>query len=357
MGLSRTSHLISSHLTSHLTSHLISSLISSHISSHLISSLISSHISSHLISSHLISHLISSHISSHLTSYIISSHLIQSRLASTSSHVIESILKSRVFVGERHTGSALHIDQCLWSNVGRHWSGYKLFFVWRREDVSRIEKHLRKIFIPPLSEEERSALSIAAQVMVMKPGDVCLFSGANPHMAISISNELSCTSYESIINFNLRHLEIFLETNEVSKHHPEDCHIDEETLDDICYDIVDQMNDALDWLDAGDSPHDRCTQAALKAVTYLRSADTWFRRKIRAPHRAKHQKLLGEARGFTDAEVQEFTLQYTNLSEQLLFKPGDDQQAKIATQTLLHMDCNVMSDQQVTNLLRASQHP
>eukprot|EP00808_Paulinella_micropora_P032268 g22661.t1 len=46
-----------------------------------------------------------------------------------------------------------------------------------------------------------------------------------------------------------------------------------------------------------------------------------------------------------------------NLSEQLVFKPGDDQQAKIATQTLLHMDCNVMSDQQVTNLLRASQHP
>eukprot|EP00808_Paulinella_micropora_P010478 g38502.t1 len=68
-------------------------------------------------------------------------------------------------------------------------------------------------------------------------------------------------------------------------------------------------------------------------------------------------QLLGEAHGFTYAEVEEFTLQYMNLSEQLVFKPGDDQQAKIATQTLLHMDCNVMSDQQVTNLLRASQHP
>eukprot|EP00808_Paulinella_micropora_P030204 g75409.t1 len=60
--------------------------------------------------------------------------------------------------------------------------------------------------------------------------------------------------------------------------------------------------------------------------------------------------------GFTDAEV-EFTLQYMNLSDQLMFKPADNQQAKIATQTLLHMDCNVMSHQQVTNLLRASQHP
>eukprot|EP00808_Paulinella_micropora_P000705 g52387.t1 len=77
----------------------------------------------------------------------------------------------------------------------------------------------------------------------------------------------------------------------------------------------------------------------------------------RVPKPRKESQLLGEAHGFTDAEVEEFTLQYMNLSEQLVFKPGDDKQAKIATQTLMHMNCNVMSDQQVTNLLRASQHP
>eukprot|EP00808_Paulinella_micropora_P010099 g82690.t1 len=82
-----------------------------------------------------------------------------------------------------------------------------------------------------------------------------------------------------------------------------------------------------------------------------------LRRRRIAKAKAIVGQLLGEAHGFTDAEVEEFTLQYMNLSEQLVFKPGDDQQAKIATQTLLHMDCNVMSDQQVTNLLRASQHP
>eukprot|EP00457_Paulinella_chromatophora_P007512 gb/GEZN01007535.1/.p1 GENE.gb/GEZN01007535.1/~~gb/GEZN01007535.1/.p1 ORF type:complete len:439 (+),score=66.25 gb/GEZN01007535.1/:37-1353(+) len=195
-----------------------------------------------------------------------------------------------IFVGERDTGSALHIDQCLWSNVGRHWCGYKLFFTWNRKDVSKIEKFLRKIFIPPLSEEERAALRLASQVMVMRPGDVCVFTGANPHMAVSISTQLSCTSYESIINFNKRHLEIFLETNCEEKDHPEDCHIDEETLDDISYDIVDQLNDCLDWLEEGDAPDDRTTQATEQAVTFLRSTDSWFRRKIRAPHRHKHQK-------------------------------------------------------------------
>eukprot|EP00808_Paulinella_micropora_P002905 g44026.t1 len=82
-----------------------------------------------------------------------------------------------------------------------------------------------------------------------------------------------------------------------------------------------------------------------------------LRRRRIAKAKAIVGQLLGEAHGFTDAEVEEFTLQYMNLSEQLVFKPGDNQHAKIATQTLLHMECNVMSDQQVTNLLRASQHP
>eukprot|EP00808_Paulinella_micropora_P025020 g1740.t1 len=82
-----------------------------------------------------------------------------------------------------------------------------------------------------------------------------------------------------------------------------------------------------------------------------------LRRRRIAKAKAIVGQLLGEAHGFTDAEVEEFTLQYMNLSEQLVFKPGDDQQAKITTQTLLHMDCNVMSGQRVTNLLRASQHP
>ena len=68
-------------------------------------------------------------------------------------------------------------------------------------------------------------------------------------------------------------------------------------------------------------------------------------------------QLLGEAHGFTDAEVEECTLQYMNLAKTLVVKPGEDRQAAIATQTLLHMDCNVMSDKQVTNLLRATEHP
>eukprot|EP00808_Paulinella_micropora_P014812 g51740.t1 len=72
-----------------------------------------------------------------------------------------------------------------------------------------------------------------------------------------------------------------------------------------------------------------------------------LRRRRIAKAKAIVGQILGEAHGFTDAEVEEFTLQYMNLSDQLMFKPGDNQQAKIATQTLLHMDYNVMSDQQL----------
>ncbi|CAK0878884.1 unnamed protein product, partial [Prorocentrum cordatum] len=35
-----------------------------------------------------------------------------------------------IFVGERGAGSGMHVDQCLWSNVGRNWCGYKLFALW-----------------------------------------------------------------------------------------------------------------------------------------------------------------------------------------------------------------------------------
>eukprot|EP00808_Paulinella_micropora_P008391 g23024.t1 len=58
-----------------------------------------------------------------------------------------------------------------------------------------------------------------------------------------------------------------------------------------------------------------------------------LRRRRIAKAKAIVGQLLLEAHGFTDAEVEEFTLQYMNLSEQLVFKPGDDQQAKITMQT------------------------
>eukprot|EP00808_Paulinella_micropora_P001489 g24667.t1 len=53
-----------------------------------------------------------------------------------------------------------------------------------------------------------------------------------------------------------------------------------------------------------------------------------LRRRRIAKAKAIVGQLVEEAHGFTDAEVEEFTLQYMNLSEQLVFKPGDDQQLR-----------------------------
>lgn len=43
-----------------------------------------------------------------------------------------------IFIGERGAGSGLHVDQCLWSNVGRNWCGFKLFAIWPWEERHKI---------------------------------------------------------------------------------------------------------------------------------------------------------------------------------------------------------------------------
>eukprot|EP00808_Paulinella_micropora_P005936 g65648.t1 len=49
-----------------------------------------------------------------------------------------------------------------------------------------------------------------------------------------------------------------------------------------------------------------------------------LRRRRIAKAKAIVGQLLGEAHGFTDAEVEEFTLHYMSLSDQLMLKIGDD---------------------------------
>ena len=41
---------------------------------------------------------------------------------------------------------------------------------------------------------------------LLGPGDVVLFSGGNAHMALSVSDALSVTAYESFVNLHPRNL-------------------------------------------------------------------------------------------------------------------------------------------------------
>ncbi|CAK0861506.1 unnamed protein product [Prorocentrum cordatum] len=81
-----------------------------------------------------------------------------------------------LFVGNPKSGKGLHVDQVLWSNVGKNWRGHKLIAAWPKGEVSsRIATEFDDVlFFPPLAERELAALREAAKVVLVRPGDVYL---------------------------------------------------------------------------------------------------------------------------------------------------------------------------------------
>ena len=146
-----------------------------------------------------------------------------------------------IFIGERGAGSGLHVDQCLWSNVGRQWSGYKLFAVWPwTERISILEDAGRgSLFHFPLTEEEVGYLQRASVVALLRPGDVFVFSGGVPHMAMCVSDHINVSAYESIVPLN--HLSIARLSLTNSKSHFKRCWMDDDDLDELLEDVVDSI--------------------------------------------------------------------------------------------------------------------
>ncbi|CAE7163027.1 unnamed protein product, partial [Symbiodinium necroappetens] len=103
-----------------------------------------------------------------------------------------------IFVGERGAGSGLHVDQCLWSNVGRNWCGFKLFALWPWSERHRILDEAGKgaIFHPPLTKREEDFLSRAKTVALVGPGDVWVFSGGQPHTAMCVGDGVNVCAYD-----------------------------------------------------------------------------------------------------------------------------------------------------------------
>lgn len=100
-----------------------------------------------------------------------------------------------VFVGGRFGGSPMHVDQVIWSNVGKSFGGYKLLAIWAYGERSRelFDEHNYALFVPPLSASEAAALEEACCVALLGPGDVVIFSGGNAHMALSVSEVTGAT--------------------------------------------------------------------------------------------------------------------------------------------------------------------
>mmetsp|Transcript_73768 Transcript_73768/g.216160 ORF Transcript_73768/g.216160 Transcript_73768/m.216160 type:complete len:411 (-) Transcript_73768:89-1321(-) len=151
-----------------------------------------------------------------------------------------------IFVGERGAGSGLHVDQCLWSNVGRNWCGFKLFAVWpwtERHDIVN-EAGKGRVFHLPLSQEDTGFLSRAKVLAMVGPGDAWVFSGAQPHTALIVGNGVNVSAYESLVPANPTALGTLVRTN-TKESHIESCWMDDDDLDELYEDVVDNLQRSL----------------------------------------------------------------------------------------------------------------
>lgn len=151
-----------------------------------------------------------------------------------------------IFVGEAGTGSGLHVDQCLWSNVGRNWCGFKLFALWPWTERCSIIEDAGKgtVFHMPLSERDVGMLRRAKKVALIRPGDVWVFSGGQPHSALCVGDGLSITAYESLVPAHPDAVGLLVRSN-CSSAHSKTCWMEDEDLDELYEDVVDAIQRSL----------------------------------------------------------------------------------------------------------------
>lgn len=123
-----------------------------------------------------------------------------------------------MFVGGFGSGKGLHVDQVLWSNIGKQWRGYKLLAVWPAGVVSAevVASLTDAHFRPPLARPQIAALEMSAKIALLRPGDIFICSGGVAHASLCVSNDLSVTAYESLVTLGGRHVAQFLQTGSLA---------------------------------------------------------------------------------------------------------------------------------------------
>eukprot|EP00434_Breviolum_minutum_P019477 symbB.v1.2.017179.t1/scaffold1291.1/size126360/2 len=119
-----------------------------------------------------------------------------------------------IFIGGRGSGKGLHVDQVLWSNLGKHWQGHKILITWPagKESAELVRDMGDAHFRGPLQPQQLAALKRASRVALLRPGDLFLCSGGVAHATISVSEKLTVTGYESFVGLQPRVLGHMLET-------------------------------------------------------------------------------------------------------------------------------------------------
>lgn len=158
------------------------------------------------------------------------------------------------FAGGRRSGKGAHVDQVFWSNVGRHWQGYKLVASWPKGEISKDigMNFYDRLFYPPISGDELAALQMAAKIVLLRPGDVYLFSGGVAHTVICVSSEMCLGAYESIVTLNPSHIEHFMHTDDTrGPYCLEKFSMSSKELKDTKDDCLDQLEDIADQIERG----------------------------------------------------------------------------------------------------------
>ena len=133
------------------------------------------------------------------------------------------------------------------------------------------------LFLPPLLPSQSAALRRARQVALVGPGDVFVFSGANAHMALSVSAALSITAYESFVNLHPTNLRVLLDSG--TPRHYRQCRTRQPMLDDIKLDIAEALNDVTGDLEEGELA-DRDVEAAVPTALEVLRTDDVIARKV-----------------------------------------------------------------------------
>jgi len=175
--------------------------------------------------------------------------------------------RGNAFVGESGTGSCVHVDKVCWSNVGKNWTGYKLFCVWRigAQSTQILAQHYKKIMSAPFSDTDIEALKMAVKVCLLVPGDVYVFCGACAHMAVTVGPALNVSGYEALVNFNKRSLATF--TVSGTPEHLEAEQASKSAMYEWKQDAVHSLIDAAQYVHRGTLPKELLSEAIEQLCT------------------------------------------------------------------------------------------
>eukprot|EP00039_Didymoeca_costata_P000644 m.46652 g.46652 ORF g.46652 m.46652 type:complete len:212 (-) comp10393_c0_seq5:78-713(-) len=138
--------------------------------------------------------------------------------------------------------------------IHENFCGHKVMAIWKygKDSFSLLDDHLRQLFAKGCSAKQLSQLDKACKIALVSPGDVFIFSGANPHMVMSVGEALSLTAYESFVNLNPIHTQVLMDT--ATSTHFEECWPDDDTILDIKEEVADAIEDTQVMIHKGEEP-------------------------------------------------------------------------------------------------------